>query len=158
MPPPDLEYTIRSVAVGDAAVIARHRAAMFLDMGEVSAEQADVLRKESEIWLARLLANGGYAGWLCLHGEVVVAGAGILIQEIGPRPGCLRVGRSAHIVNVYTDPHHRRRGLARRLMLAILDWCRVHEMFQVTLAASDEGRPLYESLGFDITNDMKLLL
>jgi GNAT superfamily N-acetyltransferase len=142
----------------DAATIARQRAAMFVDMREVSAEQAEALRSESEPWLAGLLTKGGYVGWLCLLNADVVAGAGVLIQEVGPRPGCYCVGRSAHVVNVYTEPGHRHRGLARGLMLTILDWCREHEMVQVTLAASAQGRPLYESLGFQPTNDMKLRL
>jgi GNAT superfamily N-acetyltransferase len=156
MTPQHIEYTIRLATVHDAATIARHRAAMFLDMREVSAEQAAILRAESEPWLAGLLARGDYLGWVCEQGSAIVAGAGILIQEVGPRPGCYRTGPAAHVVNVYTEPSHRRRGLARRLMLTILDWCRDHEMFQVTLAASDEGRPLYESLGFEATNDMRL--
>ena len=150
------DYTIRPATVDDAATIARHRASMFLDMGEVSVEEAAILRSESEPWLARLLGNGGYAGWLCFEDAKVVAGAGVLIQEVGPRPGCYLIGRAAHVVNVYTKPGHRRHGLARQLMLTILDWCRDQEMFQVTLAASSEGRRLYESLGFQATNDMRL--
>lgn len=151
-----MEYSIRRAAPEDAAMIARQRAAMFRDIGDVTDEQAEILRREAEPWLANLLATGGYEGWLCEHGEVIIAGAGILLVEVGPRPGCLRLGRAAHVVNVYTHPEHRRRGLARRLMDEILDWCKDNGMVQVTLAASDEGRPLYESLGFRPTNDMKL--
>lgn len=154
--PQHRDYAIRPATVDDTATIARHRAAMFLDMGEVSVENAAILQAESEPWLARLLGNGGYKGWLCCEDTSIVAGAGVLILEIGPRPGCYLIGRAAHVVNVYTEPGHRRRGLARRLMLTILDWCSSHEMFQVTLAASREGRPLYESLGFQATNDMRL--
>lgn len=150
------EYTIRPATIDDAAAIARHRAAMFRDMGEVTDEQAEVLRANSEPWLAGLLANGGYAGWLCLDGTVVVAGAGILLQEMGPRPGCYRMGRSAHVVNVYTAPDHRQRGIARRLMLTVLAWCKEQEIDQVTLAASNAGRPLYETLGFKPTSEMRL--
>jgi GNAT superfamily N-acetyltransferase len=62
------------------------------------------------------------------------------------------------IVNVYTEPAHRRRGLARRLMVAMLDWLREQGYGTVSLHASDYGRPLYESLGFAATNEMRMQL
>jgi GNAT superfamily N-acetyltransferase len=110
----------------------------------------------SEPWPSGLLANEGYFGWLVEHEDLVVAGGGILLRELPPTPGCLRLGRWAHVVNVYTEPGHRRRGLARSLMNVLLDWCAANAIDQVTLAASDEGRPLYESIGFTATADMKL--
>jgi predicted GNAT family acetyltransferase len=62
------------------------------------------------------------------------------------------------IVNVYTEPDHRRRGLARRLMVTMLDWLRQEGYGTVSLHASDYGRALYESLGFRATNEMRLQL
>jgi GNAT superfamily N-acetyltransferase len=149
-------YLIRPAEVRDARIIAEHRGAMFRDMGLVSAEESNLLIDASETWLSGLLANEGYFGWLVEHEDLVVAGGGILLRELGPTPGCLRLGRWAHVVNIYTEPGHRRRGLARSLMSVILDWCAANAIDQVTLAASDEGRPLYESIGFTATADMKL--
>jgi predicted GNAT family N-acyltransferase len=44
-----------------------------------------------------------------------------------------------------------------KLMETMLEWCASHEIDQVTLAASDEGRPLYRALGFKPATDMKLV-
>ena len=62
------------------------------------------------------------------------------------------------IVNVYTEPAYRRRGLARRLMVAMLEWAHGEGYGTVSLHASDFGRSLYESLGFKATNEMRLQL
>jgi GNAT superfamily N-acetyltransferase len=51
-----------------------------------------------------------------------------------------------------------RRGLARRLMDTMLAWCRAQGMHSIYLHASDHGRPLYESLGFTATNEMRIVL
>jgi GNAT superfamily N-acetyltransferase len=150
------EYVIRPAGVDDAHVVALQRASMFRDMGSVSAEESELLRKASEPWLCGHLTNGSYLGWLVEHNGIVVAGGGIFVRELGPVPGCYRVGRWGHIANFYTEPAHRRRGLARRLMKTILDWCVVHRIDHITLSASDEGRPLYESLGFKTTSEMSL--
>jgi GNAT superfamily N-acetyltransferase len=154
---PDTEdFIIRAAKPGDSGIIAQHRAAMFQDMGQVSAEEYELLRKASEPWVAALLANHQYVGWLVEDGPTVVAGGGILLREQFPVPGCYKTGRWAHIVNVYTEPGYRRRGLARKLMAIMLEWCSAQEMDQVTLTASDEGKPLYESLGFKQTSEMRL--
>jgi len=158
MPDSNEDYVIRSAGVGDAQVIARQRASMFRDMGSVSPEESELLRKASEPWFSDLLTGGDYLAWLVEHDGAVVAGGGIFVQEGGPAPGRYRMGRLGHIANVYTEPAHRRRGLARRLMETMLNWCASNGIDHVTLGASDEGKPLYESLGFKPTSNMMLTL
>ena len=64
----------------------------------------------------------------------------------------------AYILNMYTEPEYRGRGIARRIMQAILNRCCVEGFGLVSLHASAQGRPLYESLGFEPTNEMRLRL
>jgi GNAT superfamily N-acetyltransferase len=59
---------------------------------------------------------------------------------------------------MYTEPEYRRRGLARKLMEIMIAWCKQEAFGSVLLHASDEGRPLYEALGFVATNEMRLKL
>jgi len=87
----------------------------------------------------------------------VIAGGGILISSWPARPEDLNA-RRALILNVYTEPDFRRKGLARELMLLMIGWLREQGFHGVALHASAEGRPLYESLGFQATNEMRLRL
>jgi GNAT superfamily N-acetyltransferase len=64
-------------------------------------------------------------------------------------------GRAAVVVNVYTEPAERRRGLARLLMERVLEWAREVELEDLVLHAAPDGRHLYESLGFAMTNEMR---
>ncbi len=91
-----------------------------------------------------------------LHRGEVVGGGGIHIRDLGPVPGCCEGGRLGHIANIYTDPAHRRRGLARKLMTTILTWAKVEQLDRITLSASADGRPLYEKLGFVTNSEMQL--
>jgi GNAT superfamily N-acetyltransferase len=54
----------------------------------------------------------------------------------------------AIVVNVTTDPAHRRRGNSRACMQALLQWYADKGVTAVDLRASREGEPLYSSLGF----------
>src|ERR1700728_2351891 len=61
---------IRRAGAGDAAVIARHRVAMFSDMGSVpTLPLADALLELSTSALVAALGNESYVGWLALEGH-----------------------------------------------------------------------------------------
>ena len=62
------------------------------------------------------------------------------------------------MLNVYTEPAHRRNGVARATMAAIMDWSREQRLARLVLHASKEGRPLYEDLGFEDSNEMRIKL
>lgn len=50
----------------------------------------------------------------------------------------------------------RRRGVAEALMRAVLEALAGRGIRRVVLHASDEGRRLYERLGFTVTNEIRL--
>lgn len=58
--------------------------------------------------------------------------------------------------SVYVLPALRRRGIAKELMLAGLDWLRGRGCVVARLRTSDEGQPLYEMLGFVAGREMEL--
>jgi GNAT superfamily N-acetyltransferase len=91
--------------------------------------------------------------------RIVVAGGALIVQAGLPRPETIHADDEAYVLNVYTEPAHRRHGLARRLMEEMLAWCRERAVARVVLHASDDGAARYESLGFERkTNEMFLLL
>ncbi len=149
-------FTIREATTADAATIAHHRRAMFQAMGFRDRANMEAMELKFKDWVTAKIKSGEYLGWLATDGHgTVVAGAGIWILPWPPHPADLS-GRRAYAMNVYTEPAFRLRGLARRLTLTLLDWCREHEIKTITLHASKEGRALYEALGFRQTNEMRI--
>jgi GNAT superfamily N-acetyltransferase len=148
------DYRIRRATVDDAAVIARHRAAMFYEMKSVDETESASIISASIPQLSEMLAEGDYSGWLVELEEKVIAGGGVMMRRLLPRPGSLQGGEEAYIMNIYTEPEHRRRGLARKIMETILEWCSEGGFARVTLHPSDEGESLYCSLGFERTKEM----
>lgn len=158
------EFTIRLATVADATVLARHRVGMFRDMGKLPTEQEAPLFAAAGRDLAAWLATGDYVGWVASprdHPAQIVAGAGIQLRPLLPRPnpngGSIREGREAIVVNVFTEPKYRRRGLARVLMEQVIAWVRAHGIARLVLHASPDGRRLYEQLGFEPTNEMRFM-
>ncbi|MFB7271169.1 GNAT family N-acetyltransferase [Streptomyces sp. NPDC056244] len=67
-------------------------------------------------------------------------------------------GAFGHVFNVATDPGLRRRGYSRACMEALLGWYRERGVRKIDLHASQEGEPLYASLGFVRTPDPSMRL
>jgi ribosomal protein S18 acetylase RimI-like enzyme len=156
-------FTIRRATVADTAVIAHHRAQMFIDMGSLPEAQRDAMVRATSHYLATALPEGEYVGWLAVAEDdaSVVAGAGLQHRRILPRAVHTTTGievadgREAIVINVYTEPGWRRRGVARALMQQLIEDVRHMPVQRLVLHASDEGRPLYEALGFEATNEMR---
>ncbi len=149
-------YGIRLATVEEAPVLAHHRASMFRDMKEVDDQGASVIENASIDHLAALMEAREYFAFLAEHEGQVVGGGGLWLRPLLPRPGTLLGAMEAYVLNVYTEPDHRRRGVARAVMQAIIGWSRDRGVARVTLHASIEGRSLYEDLGFEPTNEMRI--
>lgn len=57
-------------------------------------------------------------------------------------------GKRAHIMNVYVRGSHRRRGIAARMMDALIGEAKQQGVTEISLDSTDEGRALYEKCGF----------
>ena len=134
---------------------------MFRDMGDVPTEAlAAELLATSTTALTTLLCEGSYVGWLAMdQGDQVIAGAGADVKPQLPRishDGTRVVTAPLPlVVNVYTEPPWRGKGVARALMRTVMEWAAAQGFDRVILHASDVGRPLYQSLGFAPTNEMR---
>ena len=149
---------IREALASDLDIVIHHRRKMYEDMGTRAEDALARMEASSRPFFARALADGSYRGWLAEDGSGrVVAGGGVILIPFQPSPRD-PAPRRPWIVNMYTEPEYRRQGLARRLMEAMVAWCRAERMTSVYLHASDDGRALYESLGFTPTNEMRLVL
>jgi len=150
------DITIREAASSESAMILHHRRSMFRDMGEGSVEELDRMVEVAGPWLAQALSDGSYRHWLALDPSGRVAGGGgVLLCPWPPSPKYPCTQRAV-ILNVYTEPEFRKRGIALRIMQTCMAWVKQQGFRTVNLHASAEGRPLYEKLGFEATNEMRL--
>jgi len=133
-------------------------------MGRIPVELVPALEKVTLLYLREAVPVGEYFAWLASPHEdrsTIVAGAGVQIRRVLPFPPMgstvtrIAHGRQAIVLNVYTEPAWRRRGVAKLLMGHVIDWARAEQLDSLVLHASDDGRALYEKLGFVQTNEMR---
>ena len=149
---------IRETNAEDIEEILQHRRLMFLDMGHPEGV-LDVIVQSCRPHIQSYLAEGSYRGWFAVTDEGrVAAGVGLLITPLVSGPLAPENVNRAYLLNVYTYPEFRKRGLARELTQKAIDYCRAEGFKVLWLHASKYGRPLYESMGFEATNEMKLII
>jgi len=151
----NVDIKIREATVSDLETIIHHRRCMFKEMGFTGEAALDAMEMTSAPLIRAGLENGSYRGWLAETAPGIVAGGGIVIADFPSAPHDPQT-RRAWILNVYTEPEYRQRGLAKSIMDAMIGWCREQGFGWVSLHASDAGRHLYENLGFKPTNEMRL--
>ena len=57
-------------------------------------------------------------------------------------------GKRSHLMNVYTNKDYRRQGIARKMVNMLIEDAWNKGATEISLDATQLGRPLYESLGF----------
>ena len=151
-------FILRRATTADIDTLVAHRRLMFQDMGYDDQSAMDSMAAKLRPWLLERMESGTYHAWLvCAPDGSIAAGTGLWLMDWIPHMVGKGV-RRGNILNVYTRPDYRRRGLARELIKAALDWCRENHVDTIILHASPAGRALYEELGFAATNEMRIRL
>ena len=141
------DYLLREATLEDLDALVHHRLAMFTEMG--TSFDAPVIARMFREWLIRMIPDGEYRAWVCVTaGGEIVAGAGITLLMWPPGPSAIASERIAFVYNDYTEPPHRKRGLARRLMDTVHEWCASQGVGAVALNAAPAAQHLYESQGY----------
>jgi GNAT superfamily N-acetyltransferase len=149
------DYRVRRATLGDEETLVRHRVRMFDEMG-LDFDHAALGRAFGE-WMRREIPAGVYYAWLVEQADAVVAGGGLTVLSWPPGPR-YHEGRVAFVYNVYTEPPFRRRGVARLVMDAMHGWCRAQGIRSIVLNASRFGQPLYEDMGYRMTDSPMMFL
>lgn len=139
---------IRQADMADIPALVSLRMGLFCEVGELADPLADLdLWQATSAYFSAGQADGSARSWVAeVRGEVVASGTLALFVR-PPYPGNLS-GREAYLLNMYTLPAYRKQGMASALLDAMVAHARAEHLGKVWLHASEQGRPLYERIGF----------
>lgn len=112
----------------------------------------DRVRKETRRYYERALPDGSHVAYLVLDEGRFVGAGGVSFFQVMPtyhNPS----GEKAYLMNIYTRPEYRRRGIAYRTLDLLVREAGSRGVTAVSLEATAMGRPLYEKYGFVRMND-----
>lgn len=114
------------------------------DMSEVE--------RTSYNYYQKALRDGSHIAYLVFDGKLFVGAGGVSFFQVMPtyhNPS----GNKAYIMNMYTNPAYRRKGIAVKTLDMLVHDIKDRGVTAISLEATDMGRPLYEKYGFVKMND-----
>lgn len=120
----------------------------FVDMSEVE--------ERSRAYYREALESGEHVAYLVFDGGELAGAGGISFYRL--LPTCHNpTGENGYIMNMYTRPAFRRRGVAYQTLDLLVSAARERGVSRITLEATRMGRPLYEKYGFvGLKDEMEL--
>lgn len=146
----------RPINLADAEKITSHRHRMFVDAGKPDDAHLHAMGEAFLPWVKTKIQANQYFGWFALDNEHVISGLGMMVIEWPPHPLHLEPLRG-YILNVFTEPAYRGKGIAKYLTQLAMEEAKKRKLSLTILHATPLGKPLYEKLGFNITNEMQWL-
>ncbi len=138
----DIQY--RKLTENDLDLFIRMRIAQLREEG--ASEEID-LTPALRDYYTRHMADGTFVSWLALDGGRIIGTSGMSFVEKPPYFGCPS-GKIGLLSSMYTDPDHRRKGIARELLSRVMEEARAFGCGTVQITASDMGVKLYSACGF----------
>jgi GNAT superfamily N-acetyltransferase len=150
---------VRRATADDAAELSRLREVMFASFGPAPdrtlwwdaavKELQDALADPDgplQAFVVDAESFAGASGVSGTSGELASCAVGVIDRRL---PSAYNpVGLSGYVLSVATDPRHRRRGYARAVVQATLDWFESRGIQRVELHASTDAEAMYRAMGF----------
>ena len=114
------------------------------------------VKKQSYDYYKKSLADGTHTAYLIYDGDIVAGAGGISYYRVMPTYHNVS-GNKAYIMNMYTHPDYRRKGIACHVLQLLTEEAKEKGVSHITLEATKAGRYLYEKFGFVRMEDEMIL-
>lgn len=140
----------------DLEVLVDHRLKMWKAIYPEKKDDIDRSESATREWIQDKVGEGSLIPFIARDKNGTVVGSGcILLKEDQPRPFSDKI-YNPYLLSVYTEESFRKNGVATEILKEAVEWSKREGYDRMTLHASPNGKHLYESFGFTLSNEMRL--
>lgn len=143
-----MEFTYQKSTLTDIDLLTKVRIQVLRAANRLSEEEnLALVEQTSREYYRSSLSDGSHVAYLVYHGETVAGAGGVSFYRVMPtyhNP----TGLKAYIMNMYTHPSYRRRGIAWNTLHLLVEEATARNAGMISLEATAMGKPLYEKYGF----------
>lgn len=139
---------IRRATIEDLKSIIRFRIDLFEEMGLLEGETKKIsFQKACEQYFSQYLPDNRYLSWIAENNGTIVAASGLVFLQKPPTPENTS-GKEAYIMNMFTLPKWRNKGIASKLLVEMINFINEIGITLISLHTTEIGRSVYEEIGF----------
>jgi len=107
-----------------------------------------VVRKSLLEYFTGAIPSRDFVAWVAEFGGKIVATSGMVVWQKPALYGGVESGKLGYLLNFYTIPEARGKGIATRLLNELIGEAKSMGLRYVHLHASKDGEPIYRKAGF----------
>ncbi len=121
-------------------------------------DETAIIRKSLREYFSMAIPLGDFIAWFAEYDGEVIATSGMVVWRVPARYHGVESGRLGYILNMYTVPEARRKGICSRLLEKLIDEAKSLGLTYVHLHASEDGVNIYRKAGFVEPDQIELRL
>jgi GNAT superfamily N-acetyltransferase len=151
-------FTIHRATLDDVDELVQLRLKLFRETGDlISDEPLPELIEATRMYLLKNIPTERFLAWIAVAEGRIVGMSGLVFLEKPPTDRN-RYGVEAYIMNMYTVPEWRSKGVATSILNELIHFVKTTKARRIWLNTTQDGRHMYERAGFIFTSqDMELV-
>ncbi|KYK38133.1 MAG: hypothetical protein AYK18_08135 [Theionarchaea archaeon DG-70] len=111
-------------------------------------EESEILRKALRGYFSKAIPANNFIAWLAEYNGKTIGTSGMVVWQVPSRYGGLESGRLGYILNMYTIPEARKKGICTHLLHKLITEAQSLGLKYLHLHASPDGMNIYKKAGF----------
>ncbi|WP_193196433.1 GNAT family N-acetyltransferase [Nostoc sp. MG11] len=151
-------FNLRQANLQDLEALVDLRLELLREVGDIKGDtDTAALAQSTRNYFVEKMPQGEFLAWVAEVDNQIVATSGLVFFQRPPHNGNLS-GLEAYVMNVYTVPPWRGKGIATALLKQINSFVRTTEAKRIWLHATQDGKRIYEKLSFaSTTKEMEIV-
>jgi GNAT superfamily N-acetyltransferase len=121
-------------------------------------DKTRILRKSLLEYFTKAIPSNDFIAWVAECNGKIIGTSGMVVWQIPARYGGVESGKLGYLLNFYTIPKARRKGIGTRLLNELIREARSSGLKYLHLHASTDGINVYRKAGFIEPNMPELVM
>ncbi|MDH5782349.1 MAG: GNAT family N-acetyltransferase [Candidatus Bathyarchaeota archaeon] len=121
-------------------------------------DETEILKKALRGYFSEAIHSNDFIAWLAEYNGKIIGTSGMVVWRMPARYGGIESGKLGYILNQYTIPEARRKGICTRLLDELIEEAKSLGLRYLHLHASEDGINIYRKAGFVEPDQIELKL
>ena len=149
----------RRATINDVGTLVNFRIRFLNELGNhPENEETKILRNSLKQYFSESIPSNYFVGWLAECEGKIVGTSGMVVWQMPGRYGGLEEGRLGYILNMYTVPEARGKGICTQLLDELMKEARKLGLKYLQLHASEDGVGIYKKAGFTYPKQVEMIM